>query len=106
MIITLEWLESGMYNGVGIKRSQCDILGLKYPLVSGWKETLVGKDVSEEQANLYLFLGRTSRKGLKKQKKCKSQIKQGKTTLQNAECTNTSFNPNISFDDMELVKTV
>lgn len=50
MIITQEWLSrhrgpTGAYN-----KRQIELLGLKYPLHKGWKEDVVGKELSEEKA--------------------------------------------------------
>lgn len=66
MIITKEWLEKGMYQGCGIKKAQCKILGIPYPLKQGWKEKIIGEEISSEQAEEYRLLGQISRKEAKK----------------------------------------
>lgn len=56
MIISKEFIEKGLTNGIGIKACQIKLLGGKYPLVKGWKEALIGKYITEDVAQLYLQL--------------------------------------------------
>ena len=56
MIISKEFIEKGLTNGIGIKAYQIKLLGGKYPLVKGWKEALIGKYITEDVAQLYLQL--------------------------------------------------
>lgn len=54
--VTKEWLESGMKGGVGIKSKQCKILGIPYPPPKGWKKIVIGKYISETDAENFLIL--------------------------------------------------
>lgn len=56
MIISKEFIEKGLTNGIGIKAYQVKLLGGNYPLVKGWKEDLIGKYISDDTAQLYLEL--------------------------------------------------
>ena len=62
MIISKEFIEKGLTNGIGIKACQIKLLGGRYPLVSGWKEALIGKDIPYDVAQLYLSLKGIDRK--------------------------------------------
>lgn len=60
MIITKEWLESSMTKGIGLKYKQALLLGLKYPLKKGWKETLIGTNIPDDTARSVYQLGQES----------------------------------------------
>lgn len=57
MTVTLEWLESNLYRGVGIKSKQRKILGLPFPLEKGWKRKVIGMDISDKDARKFEELG-------------------------------------------------
>lgn len=61
--ITNEFLESGMTSNVGINNSQLTLLGIPTPPESGWKEKVIGKTISKNDAEVFLSL-----KGLKGKK--------------------------------------
>lgn len=56
MVITKEWLESGMKGGIGIKSKQCKFLGLPYPPPKGWKYLVIGNTISDIDAQKFLYL--------------------------------------------------
>jgi len=56
MIITNEFLESGMTNGIGISSAQLGLLGVGYPAMKGWKKRLVGTYIEKWKADLFLEL--------------------------------------------------
>lgn len=75
MIVTKEWLESGMKSGVGIKKSQCEILGLSYPPLKGWKKKVIGMIITKEQSEAFLEL--KNKRRLQKAQKIKLFDKNG-----------------------------
>ena len=100
--ITIEFLESGMCKGIGIKRSQCKILNLEYPLKKGWKQSLVGKVLTDEQAAAFLKLRKGPCKITRRvqQKETQKPIKRIEESY-----IFTPFIPihNLSFDDMRKI---
>lgn len=76
--LTTEWIEKGMTSGIGMKRTQCEVLGIEYPLKKGWKQTLIGKEVSESQLIKFIELGLSS----KKENKNKSHLNNSKKEKQ------------------------
>lgn len=99
-----------MYWGIGIKRSQCLILGIEYPLKSGWKERLIGRQITEQQAEKYLQLGSVSCKSVRKADgqikfSSKQKFASKQISSEEVEYTNDSLEriKNISFDDMRPV---
>jgi hypothetical protein len=63
MIITREFIEKGAKSRVGITSTQFKLLGTGYPPMKGWKKAIIGKEISDKNADLYLRLkGVDSRK--------------------------------------------
>lgn len=55
VIITEEWIKSGMVSGVGIKRVQAKVLGVN-TCHKGWLQGLIGCEISKEMADEYMSL--------------------------------------------------
>ena len=55
MIITENFLEMGLY-GSTLNKAQCDLLGLSHPPANEWQTTLIGKELSTKDTNLFLLL--------------------------------------------------
>lgn len=63
MIISKEFIEKGAKSRVGITSTQFKLLGTGYPPMKGWKKAIIGKEISDKNADLYLRLkGVDSRK--------------------------------------------
>jgi len=62
IVLTPELLETGMKAGRGLKRIQAKILGVGWPLVSGWKEKATGKVLSWSEWENFLEEGRKRKK--------------------------------------------
>ena len=69
MILTREDIEKGL----GLKASQAKVLGLIYPVKKGWKNKIVGTEISEELYARYIELGKE-----KAEIKCNTSKKQKK----------------------------
>jgi len=52
-------------NIVLTKRS-CEAIGLKYPLIKGWVDKIIGKDITEEQYDLFIKGKNEPKKELKR----------------------------------------
>ena len=76
VVITEEFLVSGMTKGCGIKNEQLRLLGVQFPVQTGWKQSLIGKTISKQTADKYISL-KGSRK--KKNKKNTKKIKMYET---------------------------
>lgn len=62
MKITREFIESGATNGVvGWSKKQFALLGLPPNPKSGWKDQIIGNEISYEDAQLFLQLKGTSK---------------------------------------------
>lgn len=57
MIITMEFLIAGATKRGSHKRQQIELLGEKWPPMSGWKQRVVGKVISDEAAEEFIKLG-------------------------------------------------
>lgn len=67
MKITKEFIEKGAKNGKVITSTQFKLLGTGYPPMKGWKNAIIGKEISDIKAEQYLSLkGVDSRKASKK----------------------------------------
>lgn len=55
VIVTDEWLSSGMTSGIGIKKSQAKLLGLNVK-EKGWKKAFIGSVIPKELAEKYIKL--------------------------------------------------
>lgn len=67
MIITKEFIENGATNKVGITCTQFKLLGVGYPPMSGWKKKIIGKELDDHKADLYLRMkGVDSKKASKR----------------------------------------
>lgn len=56
VVITEDFLVSGMTSGCGINKDQFKLLGLEYPAPKGWKQKLIGKKISKETAEKFIAL--------------------------------------------------
>lgn len=78
MLITEELLRKGMAQGVGIKSIQARMLGLKYPLQKGWLKGLIGKEITEEKAKIFIelkdYVTKRQRKKAKKKEQRQTKI--------------------------------
>lgn len=54
--ITEELLLAGSTNGIGWNARQVKALGIGWPLVKGWKERAIGREVSQESVDRFLAL--------------------------------------------------
>ena len=72
--ITLDYLNSNKTKKGGYTKKQVLALGLRWPLVSGWKQELVGTVLNYEQANEFEQAGRDGKKQKDKQVKTKLTI--------------------------------
>lgn len=52
--LTEERLLAGMRKGIGFKLAQAIVLGVPWPLRSGWKERLIGSIIDEDQYDAFL----------------------------------------------------
>jgi len=55
-VVTRELLEEGMSRNGGWNRQQLEVLGVSWPLQSGWRRCLLGKVVSAEAIAEFLAL--------------------------------------------------
>ncbi len=55
MKITEEWIKKNMTKGVGINATQLRLLGLRYPPKNGWLKRLIGKQIDDESARLFVL---------------------------------------------------
>lgn len=56
MIVTKEFLAAGSSENGGFSRKQLELLGVEWPLRQGWKDLLIGKEVSDENAQAFASL--------------------------------------------------
>lgn len=56
MKITDEFIKQGMSGNGGWNKPQLESLGVSWPPKAGWKRRLVGKEISQEQADNFLRL--------------------------------------------------
>lgn len=52
-VITKEWFDSNRDFVNGLNRPQAEAIGEKYPLKKGWKERVLGKEITFEQKLLF-----------------------------------------------------
>jgi hypothetical protein len=71
-IITNSFLEQG--RGKGWSREQLQMIGVEWPLVKGWKQQIIGTEISEETASLFLRLVR--KQGKQKRQSLGSRVEQ------------------------------
>ncbi|MEA1953515.1 MAG: ribonuclease H family protein [Campylobacterota bacterium] len=55
MKITESFLKSGLHNGV-LNKTQLELLGEEFPSREGWEASVLGKELSLADTNLFLFL--------------------------------------------------
>ena len=55
MKITEELLKLGIYNDT-LNKSQCDILGIDYPISDNWYDMVLGRELSTPNINLFILL--------------------------------------------------
>ena len=63
VIITEDFLVSGMQSGIGCNNDQLKLLGVEIPAKKGWKQSLIGKRIPKETADKFIAL-----KGIHKKK--------------------------------------
>ncbi len=93
VVITEDFLVSGMTSGCGINKDQFKILGLEYPAPKGWKQSLIGKRISKETAEKFIAL-----KGVHKPKDRSSILSQetnGTKPLKKTESINLTHRESI-----------
>jgi hypothetical protein len=61
--ITKEFIEAGMCESGGWSREQLRLIGVSWPLVRGWKDRAVGREISHSDAEIFLALKCAHRKG-------------------------------------------
>lgn len=83
VIITEEFLVSGMQSGIGCNNDQLRLLGVEIPAKKGWKQTLIGKKISKETAEKFIAL-----KGIHKKKERNVILSQKSFELNNLEKNN------------------
>lgn len=60
-IITRELIDRGRTESGGWTATQINLLGLTWPPAKGWKDRVIGKEISEEAAGRFLLLGQQMR---------------------------------------------
>lgn len=65
--LTNELISAGFSDAGGVTRRQLDALGVQYPPKVGWKNQLIGVEISQESYDLFLSLRNTSKKMQQKQ---------------------------------------
>jgi ribonuclease HI len=55
MLTTEDFIEKGM-SGFTLNKAQFEILGLSYPPSKGWETTVINKNISQDEANLFILL--------------------------------------------------
>jgi len=56
VVITEDFLVSGMQSGIGCNNDQLRLLGVEIPAKKGWKQSLIGKRISKETADKFIAL--------------------------------------------------
>ncbi len=67
VVITEEFLVSGMQSGIGCNNDQLRLLGVDIPAKKGWKQSLIGKRISKETAQKFLELKGVHKKNDRKE---------------------------------------
>jgi ribonuclease HI len=65
MIVTNEWLRNNRTPNGGYSRKQVELLGFTWPLDKGWKEKIIGKEISEDVVNKFEAISSGVMKGQK-----------------------------------------
>ena len=52
-VITKEWFDSNRDFISGLNRAQAEAIGEAYPLKKGWKDRVIGKEITLEQKENY-----------------------------------------------------
>lgn len=52
-VITKEWFDSNRDFIAGLNRAQAEAIGEAYPLKKGWKDRVIGKEITLEQKENY-----------------------------------------------------
>ena len=86
--ITEEFLLSGMQSGIACNNDQYQLLGVEIPAKKGWKQSIIGKKISKENAEKYLAL-----KGVHKPKD-RNVILSKSTTISNSPVKTESISLN------------
>lgn len=61
MVITDEFLSRGIKDGCIPCYEQCRVLGILFPVKSGWRKKVIGKNISDKKAEAFLSLREKSR---------------------------------------------
>lgn len=56
MIINDDFIKSGMGDGGGLSKKQLAILGIEWPPPKGWKDKVIGRKISDEEADAFIKL--------------------------------------------------
>lgn len=56
VVLTEPLLRDAMKGGIGLKKRQAEILGVSYPLASGWMADCLGKTLTNDQYNCLVEL--------------------------------------------------
>lgn len=56
MKVTKEFIESGMSERGGWNKAQFECLGIPWPPQGGWKRKIIGAEITQEKADLFLAL--------------------------------------------------
>ena len=100
VVITEEFLVSGIQSGIGCNNDQLRLLGVDIPAKKGWKQSLIGKRISKETAEIFIAL-----KGVHKKADRKKVIENEIEAPVNTEKTETiSLNHWESITLYQLVK--
>lgn len=78
-VITKAWINKFKSSKGGWTSSQLDAIGLKWPPAKGWVKSVVGNEISQEQANV--FEGKSKRRRVIKAKPMNKDIKLVKAPL-------------------------
>ncbi len=101
VMITEEFLVSGMTKGCGINNDQLRLLGVELPIQSGWKQKIIGKKISKKTAEKFLAL-----KGVRKKEARKKVVENKNEASGNTEKTESiSLNHWESITLYQLVKS-
>lgn len=107
--ITRKFLLSGMTGECGINYSQLKILGIEIPPEKGWKERVIGKEISKQEAELFLSLkGKSKRSQHSLMKEAESLqlplLSQSKTTEKKTKTSTEWIRPGVRLPkDKQLV---
>lgn len=56
VVLTEDLLLMGMEKNVGLNRDQAEMIGIDYPLISGWKDRAIGMAIHPKSFGMFLLL--------------------------------------------------